>query len=664
MNLDATQSHAYAPGPQAVESGSSAESDLAGTVERVIRRAGSALRGQQHSDGHWLFELEADVTIPAEYVLLHHFLSDGCPDPAREAAIGRYLRRRQKPDGGWPLFEDGATDISASVKAYYALKLIGDDPEAAHMRRARAHILALGGAAKANVFTRITLALFAQVPWRAVPTMPPEVALLPRWFPFHMEKVSYWSRTVIMPLVVLMAVKPVARNPRGVDIRELFLVPPEEERDYIDNPTGTTIGEIFVGLDKVLKRVDPHMPRRLRRKAVDAAMAFVCPRLNGRDGLGAIFPAMANAVMAFDALGYPADHPEVATARQAIEDLLFERGDETYCQPCVSPVWDTALAAHAMLETGDEAAQAAARSACDWLIDREITEVKGDWAVRRPDLPPSGWAFQYRNDYYPDVDDTAAVVMALHRADPDAYGDSIRRATEWVLGMQSSNGGWGAFDVDNTYYYLNHIPFADHGALLDPPTADVSARCLGMLAQLGYDRDHPAVSSAVTFLLNDQEPDGSWYGRWGVNYVYGTWSVLNALNAVGLPHDHPAIRRAVDFLKGTQLDDGGWGEDCASYWSECKGEAKASTPSQTAWAMLGLMAAGEVDSPEVHAGAAYLTQQPLDGANWQETLWTGIGFPRVFYLKYHGYSAYFPLWALARYRNLMRRNDRRVEVGM
>ncbi len=631
-------------------------------IDTRIGEAGRALRERQHDDGHWLFELEADATIPSEYILLRHYLGER--DDLKEAKIARYLRRTQKDDGGWPLFEDGATDLSATVKAYFALKLVGDDPEAPHMRRARAHVLALGGAAKANVFTRITLALFGQVPWRAVPTMPPEIALLPRWSPFHMEKVSYWSRTVIMPLVVLMALKPRARNPRGVDIRELFLTPPEEEQHYIDNPTGSTVGSFFVGVDKVLKAVDPLMPWRLRQKAVDAAMAFIRPRLNGRDGLGAIFPAMANAVMAFDALGYDREHPDFATARQAIEDLLFDRGEEMYCQPCLSPIWDTTLAVHAMLETGDADSLESALAGCDWLAAREITEVQGDWSARRPELPPSGWAFQYRNDYYPDVDDSAVVVMALHRADPERYKDSIERATAWILGMQSSNGGWGAFDVDNTYYYLNHIPFADHGALLDPPTADVSARCLGMLCQLGYGPDHPSVKAAVDYLLNEQEADGSWYGRWGVNYVYGTWSVLNALNAAGLDHDHPAIRRAVDFLKASQRSDGGWGEDCASYWTECRGESKESTPSQTAWAVLGLMAAGEVETESVRAGVDYLLQQPLDGANWREELWTGIGFPRVFYLKYHGYSAYFPLWALARYRGLMRSNDRQVKVGM
>jgi squalene-hopene/tetraprenyl-beta-curcumene cyclase len=637
---------------------SKSESDRVGAVDALIRQAGAALRERQQPDGHWVFEFEADATIPAEYVLLWHFLGE--PDAGKEAKIGRYLRRIQRDDGGWPLFEDGSADVSATVKAYYGLKLIGDDPEAPHMARARAHVLQRGGAARANVFTRITLALFEQVPWRAVPTMPAEIMLLPRWFPFHLEKVSYWSRTVIAPLAVLISLKPKARNPRGVDIRELFVTPPEQERDYIDNPTGSTIGSVFVGLDKAVKVIDSHMPGAVRQRAVDAAMDFIKPRLNGEDGLGGIFPAMANAVMAFDALGYPADDPDVATARAAVEKLLLDRGDEMYCQPCLSPVWDTSLAIHAMLEAGDAASRHAAKAACDWLVAREVTNVKGDWAIRRPALQPSGWAFQYRNDYYPDLDDSAVVVMALQRLDPEGYRNVIRRASRWIAGMQSGNGGWGAFDVDNTYHYLNHIPFADHGALLDPPTADVSARCLGMMLELGHDTDHPAVRKAIDFLLDEQEPDGSWYGRWGVNYVYGTWSVLNALNAANFQPDHPAMRRAAAFLLASQRADGGWGEDCATYWDECRGESLESTPSQTAWALMGLMAAGQVESEAVQRGVDYLVAQPLDGANWRERLWTGVGFPRVFYLKYHGYSSYFPLWALARYRNLMRSNDRRV----
>ena len=631
-------------------------------LDSCIAESETALRGLQKDDGHWIFEFEADATIPAEYVLLQHFL--GRADPDKERKIARFLRRGQKDDGSWPLFPDGAGDLSATVKAYFALKLIGDDADALHMRRARAHVRARGGAAKANVFTRITLALFGQVPWRAVPIMPPEMMLLPRWFPFHLRKVSYWSRTVIAPLAILMARKPQARNPRGVDIRELFLTPPERETDYIVNPTGSPVASAFLAMDKLLKATDPLMPRALRRRAVARAQAFVEERLNGEDGLGAIFPAMANAVMALDALGVPFDDPRMANAIAAIEHLLVDRGDELYCQPCVSPVWDTALATLALHEIETAAAEPAQLHACDWLVEHEVTETRGDWALYRPELPASGWAFQYGNDHYPDIDDTAVVVMALDVVDRTRYADTIARATAWVMGMQSRNGGWGAFDVDNTQSYLNHIPFADHGALLDPPTADVSARCLGMLKQLGYGNEHPAVAAAIRFLLAEQEPDGSWYGRWGVNYLYGTWSVLNALAACGYDAEHAAVASAVDFLLATQRPDGGWGEGCASYWDGCRGDSHASTASQTAWALLGLMAAGEVSNPATAAGVDFLLRQDREGAHWPERLWTGIGFPRVFYLKYHGYSAYFPLWALARYRRLSRSNDRSVDQGI
>ena len=626
-----------------------AETDLDSRIAAIA----NALCDRQHDDGHWVWEFEADATIPAEYLLLRHFLGERDQDGI-EGKIAAYLRRNQKDDGGWPLFEDGFTDLSATVKAYYALKLVGDSPDSPHMRRARAHVLALGGAAKANVFTRITLALFEQVPWRAVPTMPPEIALLPEWFPFHINKVSYWSRTVIMPLTVLMAHKPAAANPRGVGIRELFTTPPELERDYIDNPTGSFIGEAFVQLDRVVRLIDRAMPRMFRRRAVKRALDFIVPRLNGEDGLGGIFPAMANAVMAFATLGYPSTHPYRRTARQAVDKLLLDRGDEMYCQPCLSPIWDTALSAHAVLEADEPGTHGAALAACDWLSALEIRNVRGDWAARRPSLTPSGWAFQYRNDYYPDVDDTAVVTMLLHRIDPKRYRAQIGRAAAWIEGMQSANGGWGAFDADNTYHDLNHIPFSDHGALLDPPTVDVSARCLSMLVEVGYRAEHPAVRDAVSYLLAEQEADGSWYGRWGVNYVYGTWSALSALRAAGLAATHPAVRAGVTFLKDVQRPDGGWGEDCATYWEAARGESKASTPSQTGWALLGLMAAGEVHSEAVERGVAFLLRQPLDGANVRERLWAGIGFPKVFYLKYHGYSAYFPLSALARYRRLAR----------
>jgi squalene-hopene/tetraprenyl-beta-curcumene cyclase len=619
-----------------------------------------ALKGLQKDDGHWVFELEADATIPAEHIFLQHFLGE--IDEELQRGLAAYLRSIQGEHGGWPLFHAGDVDISATVKAYFALKLAGDSPEAPHMRRAREVILARGGATKANVFTRIALALFGQVPWHAVPVMPVEIMLLPRWFPFHIEKVSYWSRTVIVPLLVLMALRPQAKNPGNVNIRELFLRPPEEERDFIAVNKDDRLGQAFVALDRVLRVVEPRFPGGSRDRAITRAVAFVEERLNGEDGLGAIFPAMANAVMAFHALGYPADHPSLLIAKRSIDKLLV-RGERTYCQPCLSPVWDTSLAMHALIEAGEPADGEALNAAARWLLDREI-RVKGDWSWKRPDLEPGGWAFQYRNDHYPDVDDTAVVGMALHRIDPERYRGAIERAANWILGIQSEGGGWGAFDVDNTYHYLNAIPFADHGALLDPPTVDVTARCVSFLAQLGYGLEHEAIQKAVAFIRAEQEPDGSWYGRWGVNYIYGTWSALCALNAVGVGHDDPAIRRAAAWLEARQGEDGGWGEDCATYWPERVGEVKASTPSQTAWAMLGLMAAGQVDSEAVQRGAAYLESAPRDGARWDENLWSGTGFPRVFYLKYHGYAAYFPLWALARYKKLMRSNDRRVQVGM
>jgi squalene-hopene/tetraprenyl-beta-curcumene cyclase len=631
-------------------------------LDALVADARDKLKREQREDGHWVFEFEPDATISSEYVLLRHFLGD--PDPVLEGKIANFIRSIQGEHGGWPLFHGGDPDISATVKAYFALKIVGDDPEAPHMRKARELVLARGGAAQANVFTRIALALFGQVPWRAVPVMPIEIMLLPQWFPFHLSKVSYWSRTVIVPLLILMTLKPRARNPRGVRIDELFLSDPERET-YPLNPTGTALGATFAAIDRVLRSAEPLFPKGRRERAMQAAVDFVVERLNGDDGLGGIFPAMANSVMAFDALGYPRDHPHFKIAMAAIDKLLLARDEETvYCQPCLSPVWDTCLGTHAMMEAGETPDSETIMAACDWMAGREITETVGDWAVRRPDLKPAGWAFQYWNNHYPDVDDTAVVAMALDRSGDPKYRGAIERAAEWVIGMQSSDGGWGAFEPENTHSYLNYIPFADHGALLDPPAVDVTARCLSMLAQLGYGREHPAVSKAIDFLKREQEPDGSWYGRWGVNYVYGTWSALCALNAVGEDMQAPYIRKAVAYLKAFQQPDGGWGEDCATYWKERRGEVKDSTPSQTAWAVLGLMAAGEVDSDEVARGVAWLERCPRQGARWEEQLWTGIGFPRVFYIKYHGYASYFPLWAVARYRNLMAANDRRVRWGM
>ncbi|MGH7153608.1 MAG: squalene--hopene cyclase, partial [Acetobacteraceae bacterium] len=569
--------------------------------------------------------------------------------------------------GGWPLFHDGAFNLSCSVKAYFALRCIGDPADAPHMVHARNAILAAGGAERSNVFTRAQLALFGEVPWRAVPVMPLEIMHLPLWFPFHLSKVSYWSRTVIVPLLVLMALRPVARNPRQVHIPELFQTEPDRVTDWIRGPYRSVWGRFFKCVDSVLRVAAPLFPRSSRRRAIDKAVAFVTRRLNGDDGLGGIYHAIANSVMMFDTLGFPPDAPPAATAWAAVRKLLVNESDRAWCQPCLSPVWDTALVAHALAETEGSGGRHVSAS-CHWLRERQILDIAGDWAVRRPNLRPGGWAFQYRNDYYPDVDDTAVVGMLLHRNGDLSHADSIARAREWIIGMQSVgrgrfDGGWGAFEPENTHLHLNHIPFADHGALLDPPTSDVTARCISFLAQIGMSSDHPVMRRAIEFLRREQEPDGSWFGRWGTNYIYGTWSVLCALNAAGLPHDDPAFRRAVNWLLSVQRDDGGWGEDEESYGDAPHGRYQESTPSQTAWAVLGLMAAGETALPSARRGIDYLIATQRDDGEWTELPYTAVGFPRVFYLRYHGYRLFFPLLALARYNNLQRGNDTRVNWG-
>jgi len=642
-------------------------------AEGAIARAAKALHARQREDGHWRFELEADATIPAEYVLLRHFRGEE-RDVGLERLIAAYLRRNQGDHGGWPLVYRAALDVSASVKAYFALKTIGDDPQAPHMARARGAILDHGGAAKSNVFTRFLLALFEEIPWSGVPTMPVEIMLLPRWFPFHLDKVSYWARTVLVPLLVLQAIKPRAANPGAVRIAELFIAPPETVRKW---PTGAHQHWAWVGLfgaiDRALKLGEPLFPAASRRRAIEAAASFVKERFNGDDGLGAIYPAMANAVLMFDALGYPKDDPFLVEARRSLDKLLVVRDDEAYCQPCLSPVWDTALAVHALLEAGDDESRVRARRGLEWLKPLQILDLVGDWAAQRPNARPGGWAFQYANPHYPDLDDTAVVAMAMDRADrevPRTDGEndaeSIARAQEWVVGLQSADGAWAAFDADNAYHYLNNIPFADHGALLDPPTADVTARCVSMLAQLGERPDEsPALKCGVEALLRFQEEDGSWFGRWGMNYIYGSWSALCALHAVGTDPRSEPVRRAVDWFEGIQNPDGGWGESAESYRLDYEGfERAASTASQTAWALLGLMAAGETDHPSLARGVAYLTTKQGPDGFWEEPFHTATGFPRVFYLRYHGYSKIFPLWALARFRNLKCGNSRLLRLGM
>jgi squalene-hopene/tetraprenyl-beta-curcumene cyclase len=639
-------------------------------LEASIASATRAVLGYRQPDGHWVFELEADSTIPAEYVLLRHYLGESV-DAALEAKIANYLRRVQGAHGGWALVHDGDFDMSASVKSYFALKMIGDPPDAPHMARAREAIRSRGGAIHSNVFTRFMLAMFGVLTWRSVPVLPVEIMLLPRWSPFHLNRISYWARTTIVPLMVLAALKPCAKSAGGVGIDELFLQAPHSIGMTAKAPHQSRGWfALFRALDSVLRAIEPLFPKKLRARAIDSAVAFVEERLNGEDGLGAIYPPMANTVMMYEALGKPADYPPRAVMRKAIDKLLVIGEHEAYCQPCVSPVWDTSLTCHALIEAGSAEALAAAKQGLDWLTPRQVLDIKGDWAAKRPEVRPGGWAFQYNNPYYPDLDDTAVVVMAMDRTrratQGREYDTAIARGCEWIEGMQSRDGGWAAFDVNNLEHYLNNIPFSDHGALLDPPTEDVTARCVSMLTQLGQTaQGSEAVAAGVDYLRRTQLAEGSWYGRWGLNYIYGTWSVLCALNAAGVNHQDPTIRKAADWLVSIQNKDGGWGEDATSYRLDYRGfEGAPTTASQTAWALLGLMAAGEVGHPAVARGVEYLIATQAQNGLWEEQRFTATGFPRVFYLRYHGYPKFFPLWALARFRNLRNTNSRVVGVGM
>lgn len=620
-------------------------------LNRAIEKAQEKLLSLQHPDGYWVFELEADCTIPAEYIMMMHYLDDINVELQEKLAV--YIRSRQSSDGSYPLFTGGPGEISCSVKSYYALKMAGDSIDAPHMSKLREWILSQGGAAKANVFTRIALAIFEQLPWRGVPYIPVEIMLLPKWFPFHLDKVSYWSRTVMVPLFILCTLQAKAKNPHKISVLELFITHPDEEQHYF--PERTFLNKCFLALDKLGRVTRPLIPETMHKRAIQKALDWFTERLNGEDGLGAIFPAMVNAYEAMLLLGMPDDHPNVMIARKAIDKLLVIKEDHAYCQPCLSPVWDTGLASLALLEADKQSTADSLTRAYDWLKSVQLSDEPGDWRVSKPDLAGGGWAFQFANPHYPDVDDTAVVGFSMAESGQDNFDESIHRATRWIVGMQSKNGGFGAFDVDNTYYYLNEIPFADHGALLDPPTVDVSARCAMLMARVAKDHDEyrPALARTIEYIRSEQEADGSWFGRWGTNYIYGTWSALLGLEQTDLPKTDPMYVKAATWLKSVQRADGGWGEDNLSYHDDqaYRGRYEYSTAFQTAWAILGLIAAGEVNSPEVEAGIGFLLKQQQADGVWNDPCFTAPGFPRVFYLKYHGYDKFFPLWALARYRN-------------
>ncbi|BCS52803.1 squalene--hopene cyclase [Geobacter sp. SVR] len=664
--------------------------------ESVTKSAALLLASRQKEDGHWVFDLEADATIPAEYVMLQRFIGRDL-DSETASRLSAYLLERQLPDGGWPLYAvDGDANISASVKAYFALKLLGHDKHAPHMVKARQMILALGGAATCNVFTRITLALFGQVPWHTPPAMPIEIVLLPKWFFFHLSKIAYWSRTVIVPLLILYTKKPVCRLNHSEGIAELFTTPPDMLGHLDRFKHRIWRKNAFIVLDRFLKRTMHLMPAPVRRRALGEAEHWTRARMKGDGGIGAIYPAMANAVMALKTLGCSDTDPDYLRGIEAIDNLMIHRNpavvslpandadapfagfdassaapelypaahlqtagnlEFSFCQPCNSPVWDTCLSLSALAEAGHAGDACSAEAAIEWLFSQQIT-TPGDWSRKCPGLECGGWAFQYENALYPDVDDTSKVLMSLFRAgalERPEYGEKIARAVRWVLGMQSADGGWGAFDVDNNHLYLNDIPFADHGALLDPSTADLTGRCIEMLGMLGHGPDYPPIARGIAYLKKEQEEFGGWFGRWGVNYIYGTWSVLSGLHQAGEDMGSPYVRKAVDWLLSCQNSDGGWGETCASYDNPSLAGSGASTASQTAWALLALMAAGEAGHSAVQSGIGYLVQTYDNG--WDEQHFTGTGFPRVFYLRYHGYSLFFPVWALGAYARQQHRGE-------
>lgn len=641
--------------------------------DALARSTGWLLEQQNPEHGYWVQELEADTTLTSEYLMLRRYI--GAVDKEREARMIRYFQSTQLEDGGWPIYTGAPMDVSASVKAYFALKLAGVPQDDPGMCRARQAILDKGGVVSANVFTKIALALFGQYDWKGLPSMPPEVVLAPKKFAFNVYAISYWSRAVVIPLLIVYAVRRECRISPEQGIEELFCTP-REQINYRDAPPFQKDPELiswrnfFVWVDRILKVYEKHPLRFVRKKAMKHAEAWLLDHMQGEGGLGAIYPAMANSIFALMALGYPVSHPLIQKALREIEALEIDApasvdGPSTlHLQPCHSPIWDTALTVNALIERGLPLDHEALSHASSWLRSRQTRKV-GDWIVSSPTATPGGWYFQFENELYPDVDDTAAVLTALAKVSPLQPADrdeAVQRGLDWALAMQSSNGGWAAYDRDNDQLIFNKIPFADHQSLLDPPTADLTGRCLEMLGALGYDRSHPAVPPALEFLRREQEADGSWYGRWGVNYLYGTWCVIVGLQAIGEDMSAPWIRRAVAWVESKQNLDGGWGESCLSYADRAWAGKGESTPSQTAWALLTLLTAGLSDSLSVARGINFLLRHQRGDGTWSEPFHVGTGFPRVFYLRYHGYSKYFPMWALAMYRNVRMRRQTKAQA--
>lgn len=619
-------------------------------LSQAIRRSQGYLLSQQHAEGFWVGELEANTTLTSEYVLFRHLI--GHVDTRREQKCVRYLFSQQQADGGWNLYYGGPSDLSTTIEAYFAARVAGVAPSEPALQRARHFILAHGGLTRARVFTKIFLALFGQYDWRGIPVIPPEIIFLPRSFYINVYEFSSWSRSVIIPLSIIFAKKPLCRLPRERHVEELFLEPPGPARYAIPvRQRGLNWQTFFVLLDALLKVSEKYTLQTLREAAMRRAEQWTLAHQDHTGDWGGIMPAMMNSVLALFCMGYRLDSPPVAKGLRAIERFGIETADTFRLQSCVSPVWDTVLTLTALADSGLPRTHPSIRRAVQWVVSKQVLR-EGDWKVKNRRGQPGGWSFEFNNDFYPDNDDTAAVLIALHKAGlPDEEkGEVAQRGLQWLLSMQCDDGGWGAFDVDNNKAILNKIPFADLESMLDPSTCDVTGRALELLGLIGFPRTHRAVKRALRFVQENQEADGAWYGRWGVNYIYGTCHVLCGLRSIGEVMRLPYVRRAVRWLMAHQNPDGGWGETCQSYEDPSLRGTGVSTASQTAWALMGLLAAGEVHSKAVERGIEFLLRTQTAAGTWYEPEFTGTGFPKYFFIKYHMYQHYFPLMALARYR--------------
>jgi len=619
-------------------------------VTQAIERSRRFFLRTQAPDGFWAGELEANVTLTAEYIMFRYFL--GGIDPGRQRKAVHHILRTQQPDGGWNIYYGGPSELSATIEAYFALKLAGHSPDEPHMQKARELILAKGGVEKSHVFTKINLALFGQYDWQGIPTMPVEMMFLPTGFYFNIYEFSSWTRSVIVPLMILFARKPIVTLPGFSGIDELYTSPPDQRRMTVEwSEELVSWRNVFVLADRVLKLIEKAPIDAVRSAAIRRAEEWILTHQDETGDWGGIMPAMMNSVLALVSLGYKPTDPVIAKGLEAIERFGIESPTEFWLQACVSPVWDTAIAMIALAEAGLSPTHPALVHATNWLVSKQVLR-KGDWAIKNRKGEPGGWAFEFFNDFFPDNDDTAMVLLALRyvHLGEELSKHAYERGLAWLLSMQCSDGGWGAFDMDNNKRLLNKIPFADLESLLDPSTSDVTGRVIELLGKLGYPRQHPLIRRALRFLRKDQTEDGAWYGRWGVNYVYGTWSVLTGLRAIDEDFSQEYVQRAIRWLESCQNPDGGWGESCFSYEAPQGKGRGTSTASQTAWGAMALLESGKIHTPAVERAVRFLIERQREDGTWAEEEFTGTGFPKHFYLNYNLYRDYFPLMALARYR--------------